>query len=145
MNNKGVSLIEAVVVLGLLATVVSGLVQLNLSFSRNISSEGLSVRANAIAVETMEVVRVLRDQNWNNLGNLTPEMPYYLSFSESAKDWTIESSDTGKIQGIFSRSFYVYPVLRDAITGKISASDGNSDSNTLKVEVMVGWNDRGRD
>lgn len=145
MNNKGVTLIEAVVVLGLIATVVSGLVQLNLSFSRNISSEGLNVRADAVAVETMEAVRALRDKSWNNLSNLDYGVTYYLSFSESAKDWTIENSDTGKIQGIFSRSFSVYSVSRDVSSGKIVVSGGNTDSNTLKVETTVGWNDRGRD
>ncbi|MDP3764646.1 MAG: type II secretion system protein [bacterium] len=145
MNNKGVTLIEAIVVLGLIGIVVTSLVQLNLAFSNSVSSEGLSVRANAIAVETLEAVRILRDKNWNNLSNLTPNTPYYLSFSESQKDWTIESSDTGKIQGVFSRSFYVYSVSRDITTGKIISSGGSVDSNTLKIEAVVNWNDRGRD
>ena len=145
INNKGVTLIEAVVVLGLIAIVVSALVQLNLAFSRVISSGALTVRADALAVETMEAVRALRDKNWNNLSNLIPETRYYLSFSESAKDWTIVNSDPGKIEGIFSRSFSVYSVSRDVSTGKIVASGGVSGDSTLKIEAIVSWSDRGRD
>jgi len=93
----------------------------------------------------MEAVRALKDKNWDNLSNLNSGTTYYLSFSESTKDWTIENLDTGKIQGLFSRSFLVYPVSRDATSGKIISAGGNNDNNTLKVEAVVSWNDRGRD
>ncbi len=144
-NEKGVTLIEAVVVLGLLAIIITVLAQLNLMFFRNVSAEGLSVRAIAIAVETMEAARILRDKNWNNLNDLTQGTSYYLSFSDSGKDWTIENSNPGKIQGIFSRSFSVYAVSRDPATGKIAASGGVYDGHTLKCEARGSWNDRGRD
>ncbi|MDP3800460.1 MAG: type II secretion system protein [bacterium] len=145
MNNKGVTLIEAIVVLGLIGIVVVSLVQLNLAFSHSVSSESLIVRANAVAVETLEAVRILRDKNWNNLSNLTVNTPYYLSFSEGQNDWSIENSEPNKIQNIFSKSFIVYSVYRDLSTGKIVSSGGSIDSNTLKIEAVVSWNDRGRD
>ncbi|MEK9174420.1 MAG: prepilin-type N-terminal cleavage/methylation domain-containing protein [Patescibacteria group bacterium] len=145
MNNKGVSLIEVVVVLGLLAVLVSALVELNLAFSRYVSAEGLSVRATAIAVETLEAVRALRDKNWNNVNNLTPGVRYYLSFSEASKDWTIETSELAKIDGAFTRSFSVYTVSRDISTGKIVTSGGVADNDTLKIEAIVSWDDHGRD
>ena len=90
-------------------------------------------------------MRVLRDKNWNNLSNLTVNTPYYLSFSEGQNDWNIENSESSKIQNIFSRSFIVYSVSRDASTGKIVSSGGSVDNNTLKIEAVVSWNERGRD
>lgn len=145
IDDKGVSLIEAVAVLGLLALGIAGLARLNLTFSANVSAEGLSVQAAALAVETLEAVRSVRDKNWNNLSNLSPGGTYYLSFSDSAKDWTVVNYDPGKIQGAFVRSFSVYSVSREAATGKIASSGGVYDGDTLKIEASVGWNDRGRD
>lgn len=144
MNNKGVTLIEAIVVMGLIGIIAVSFVQLNVSFSRSVSSESLSVRANAVAVETLEAVRALRDKNWNNLNGLNANTPYYLSFSEQDKDWSIENSDPGKVENIFSRSFFVFPVSRDVSTGEIFFSGGAVDDNILKVESVVSWNDRGK-
>lgn len=145
MNNKGVTLIEAIVVLGLIGIVSASFVSLNISFSKSVSSESLNVRANAVAVETLEAARSLRDKNWNNLNGLTPSIPYYLSFSEGEKDWSIQNSNSDKIQNIFSRKFYVYPVYRDISTGQIVSSGGSLDANTLKIESVVNWDDRGRE
>lgn len=144
-DNRGVSLIEAVAVLGLLALGIAGLARLNLTFSANVSAEGLSVRAAALAVETLEAVRSVRDKNWNNLSNLITGETYYLSFSDSGKDWTIVNYDPGKIQGVFVRSFSVYSVSRGAATGQIISSGGVYDGDTLKIEANVAWNERGRD
>lgn len=143
LNNKGLSLIEAMVVLGLLAMTVSALVGLDLMFLRRVSSSSFSIKADAIAVETAEAVRALRDENWSNLGNLTPETIYYLSFSDSLKKWTIANSDPGKINGIFSRGFKVFPVYRDSSSGSIIISGGSLDNNILRVEALVSWDDRG--
>lgn len=143
LREKGLSLVEAVVALGLLAVIMAALVQLNLAFVRNIGSTALNVRANAIAAETMEALRALRDENWSNLSELTPNLEYYLSFSEGQKKWSAVSLDPGKIEGVFDRDFKVYPVYRDSASGSIVSSGGVLDSETLRVEVVINWTDRG--
>lgn len=146
INKKGFSIIELVVVLGLLAVVVSVLVQLNLMFSKGVSSSSLNVRANAVAAETMEALRFLREVNWNNIKNLDPDTDYYLSFSEETSEkWDIENSDPGAVDGIFTRSFLVREVYRDAVTGSIVSSGGELDEETFLVEATISWNDRGSD
>ncbi len=133
-------MIEAIVVLGLLALISAGLVQLNLSFSRSVSSTSLSVEASALEVETMEALRSLRDESWANLSVLAPNTSYYLSYSDSLKKWSIANSDSGLIAGAFTRNFKIYPVYRDT-SGNIVASGGSYDANIIRVETEVDWND----
>ena len=143
MDNKGVSLIEVIVVLGLLALVITVFGRLNAVFSRSVSSASLNVRANAIAVETMESVRFLRDDNWGNISGLSPETDYYMSFSDSDKEWHIEYSNPGNIDNTFLRKFSTHAVFRDSVTGQIVSSGGIPDNDTLRVDAEVLWNDRG--
>ncbi len=143
LDNKGVSLIEVIVVLGLLALVITVFGRLNAVFSMSVSSASLNVRANAIAVETIEAVRFLRDDSWGNISGLSPETDYYLSFSDSDREWHVEYSNPGNIDGIFLRKFSTHSVFRDSVTGQIVSSGGIPDSDTLRVDAEVLWNDRG--
>lgn len=136
---------EIIIVLGFLGIVAVSLVQLNLMFSRGITAGSLNVRANAIGAETMEALRFIKENQWNDLGNLTPNTVYYLSFSTSPNKWNIVSSDPGKIDNIFARTFKVNQVYRDAATGKIVSSGGSLDTKTLLVEANVDWNEKGKD
>lgn len=142
-DNKGVSLIEAIVVIGLLAIVTAALVQLNAVFARSVYSGSLGVKANIIAIETMEAARAVKEENWNNIGGLSTETSYYLSFSEQDKKWSVTTSDPGAIGGIFSRSFLIRDVYRNPVTGAI-AEFGIPDGNTRQIEANVDWDDRGR-
>ena len=143
MDNKGVSLIEVIVVLGLLALVITVFGRLNAVFSKSISSASFNVKANAIAVETMEAARFLRDDSWGNISGLSPETDYYLSFSDSDREWHIEYSNPGNIDNVFLRKFSTHAVFRDSVTGQIVSSGGVPDSNILRVDADVSWNDRG--
>lgn len=143
LNNKGFSMIEAIAVLGLLALISAGLVQLNLTFSRSVASTSLNIKAEAVAVETMEAFSALRDESWSNLSALSPDTFYYLSYSDSLKKWSINSSDSGPVEGVFTRSFKIYPVYRDAADGHIVLSGGSYDNNIVRVEAEIDWNDHG--
>ncbi|MBI2454461.1 MAG: prepilin-type N-terminal cleavage/methylation domain-containing protein [Parcubacteria group bacterium] len=143
LREGGFSLVETIVALGLLALVAAGLVQLNFTFRSNVGSTSLGVRANALAAETVEAVRALRDENWSNLDGLTPRADYYLSFSEGLKKWSAVSLNPGKVEAVFTRSFRVFPVYRDSAGGNIVSSGGVLDAETLRVEVIVSWIDRG--
>lgn len=144
-DKKGFSLLEIVIVLGFLGIVAVSLVQLNLMFARGVAASSLNMRANALAAETAEALRFIKEDQWNNLGNLTPDAVYYLFFSGSPVRWNIVSSNPGKIDDIFTRSFLVKEVYRSAVTGKIVSAGGSLDDKTLLAEVNVGWNDKGKD
>ena len=144
-NYSGFSLLEIIIVLGFLGIVAVSLVQLNLMFSRGIAAGSLNVRANAIGAETAEALRFIKENQWNDLGNLTPNTVYYLSFSGSPSKWNVVSSDPGKIDNIFTRTFKVSQVYRDAVTGKVVSAGGSLDTKTLLAEVNIDWNEKGRD
>ena len=141
----GFSLLEIIIVLGFLGIVAVALVQLNLMFTRSVASGSYNVRANALAAETAEALRFIKEDQWNDLGNLTSDTVYYLSFSTAPAKWNVVSSDPGKIDNIFTRSFLVKEVYRDAVTGKIVSAGGSLDADTLLVEVNVDWNEKGKD
>ncbi|MFY9493435.1 MAG: type II secretion system protein [Minisyncoccia bacterium] len=145
MNKKGFSLLEIIIVLGFLGIVAVSLVQLNLMFARGVAVSSLNVRANALAAETTEALRFIKEDQWNELGNLTPNTVYYLSFSGSPSRWNIVGSDPGKVDDIFTRTFKVNQVYRDAVTGKIVSSGGSLDTKTLLAEVNIDWNEKGKD
>ncbi|MBI2052247.1 MAG: type II secretion system protein [Candidatus Sungbacteria bacterium] len=145
IHEKGFSLLEIIIVLGFLGIVAVSLVQLNLTFTRSVASGSYNVRANALAAETIEALRFTKEDQWNDLGNLTPDAVYYLSFSASPAKWNIVGSNPGQIDNIFTRSFLVKEVYRDAVTGKIVASGGSLDDKTLLAEVNVDWNEKGKD
>lgn len=142
LDEKGISLVEVIVVLGMLGVVVMAMVQLNLMYSKSISAGSLGIRASAVAVETMEALRSIKEENWAVLADLIPGNTYYLSFSEDDKKWSVEVSDPGKIGGIFSRSFKMSEVYRDYATDSISQS-GALDDGALGIEANVYWNESG--
>ncbi len=141
LDDNGISLVEIIVVLGLLGIVVTAMVQINLMYSRSISAGSLGIRASALAVETVEALRSIKEENWAVLAGLTPGNTYYLSYSEADKKWSVEFSDTGKIGGIFLRSFNISEVYRDYGTDSISPS-GAIDENILGIEANIDWNER---
>lgn len=138
-DRSGFSMVEIVVVLGFLAMVMVVLGQLSISFLGAVASGELQLRANAIGSETIEALKIIKDDDWNNLTGLSMATPYYLTYSTATQEWSVVSSDPGKIDGIFSRSFTVSPVNRDDITGQIVFSGGSPDSKTLLVEANVDW------
>ncbi len=139
LNNKGFSVLEIVVVLAALAIVAVVLGQLSVSFLGAVASGELQLRANAISAETIEALKIIKADDWNNLSGLSVNTAYYLTYSTITNKWSVAVSDPGKIDGIFSRSFTVKSVNRDGVTGQIVFSGGSPDSKTLLVEANVDW------
>lgn len=135
----GFSVLEIVVVLAALAIVAVVLGQLSVSFLGAVASGELQLRANAVGTETVEALKIIKAEDWNNLAGLTLNTLYYLTYSTITNKWSVAALDPGKIDGIFLRSFTVSSVNRDAVTGQIVLSGGSPDSKTLLVEANVDW------
>lgn len=142
-SRAGFSVLEIVVVLAALAMVVVVLGQLNVSFLGAVASGELQLRANAIGAETMEALKIIKTDDWNNLSGLSLGTLYYLTYSTITNKWSVAVLDPGQVDGIFSRSFTVKSVNRDAVTGQIVFLGGSPDSKTLLVETNVDWNYKG--
>ncbi len=142
-DDRGVSLLEIVLVLGLLAIVMAAMAQLNLSAGRRVDSSLFDVRAKYLAAETLEALRSLKEADWVNLTNLSTGTSYFLVFSEGSRDWSIAGADPGSIDGVFKRYFVLKPVRRDLATGRIVEAGGSLDARTLLAESVVEWQERG--
>ena len=88
--------------------------------------------------EGAEAVRILRDNGWSNISNLTLDTSYYPIYSGGT--WTLSS--TGNTVGIFTRQVIIAGVKRDDVTKDI-ASIGTDDPGTRLVTVSVSWPEGG--
>ena len=94
--------------------------------------------------EGAEAVRILRDNAWNNISNLTVDANYYPTFSGGT--WTLSS--TTNTVGIFTRKVVISNVNRDtsintSTSKDIVSSGGVLDSGTKLVTVSVSWSEGG--
>ena len=113
----------------------------------NVVQKGISVshqslhitQASFLLEEGGEVTRILRDNAWSNISNLTLGTNYYPTFGNNT--WTL--STTPSQVGIFTRTVTFSQVLRDAVTGDISNS-GSIDTGTKLVTVNVSWSESGQ-
>ncbi|MEX0918356.1 MAG: hypothetical protein WDZ85_00075 [Candidatus Paceibacterota bacterium] len=136
-TNRGFSLIEVVVGASIIAgTLISIMIALQASI--NLSRYSVdSTQALYILEEGLEVMRHLRDQDWNNLAALTTETDYWLAFSGGA--WQISQTEN-LLAGKFNRRVNLEAVYRDN-DGRIAAS-GDLDEGTKRLIISVSWPDR---
>lgn len=95
-------------------------------------------QATFLLEEGVEIVKILRDNNWTNISGLTTDTDYYPIFSSGS--WSLSSTPSSV--GIFTRTINVQDVNRDAISGDISTT-GNNDVGTRLVTVTVSWQEGG--
>lgn len=142
-NKKGISAIEILIVVSIIVvalTALLGLVSFSLKSSNLIKH---TVQANALAQETMEAVRNLRDQtSWDNdgLGTFAVNTAYHPEKTSTVPpEWTLLSGE--EIIGIFSRKVVFGKIFRDA--NDDIADSGTEDTNTKIATTTVSWEKRG--
>lgn len=140
---KGFGLLEIVIAVSIISAVIFSLSFVFIVASRLESDSLNKIRANFIAEEGLEAMRFLRDQSWSgNLSALAPGTTYYLSFNAASSVWSINTSDPGPIDNLFSRKITAENVSRNG-SDNIVSSGGAVDSDTKKINVSVDWLERG--
>lgn len=144
-NSRGISIIEILVVIFIIAVSLSGLlglVSLSLGASTSIKQ---NAKANSLAQETMEAIRNFRDgTTWDvdGLASLATMSFYYPEKSgDTPAKWQMVSGQE-QIDG-FTRKFALHQVERDA-NGNIVESGGVDDPDTRKATVFISWEEKGR-
>lgn len=94
-----------------------------------------NLQAAFLLEEGAEAVRVVRDDNWTNISNLTSGTTYYPTFSGGT--WTL--STTVNTVDFFTRTVVFTDVNRDSTSGDIVSSGGVPDAGTKFVTVTVAW------
>lgn len=137
-KNKGVSIIEIIVVTSLITISVLGII-IALNVFLNLSLKNSNKAQAALLIEeTLEIIMYLRDDSWtDNIEPLINSTDYYLIWNGNFYSATTTPQiDSGK----FSRTFSIEDVNRD-VNGNIISSGGSEDPDTEKVSVSVYWSD----
>jgi len=139
-TQKGIGMIEVIVCLAIIATSFWAFLELakyNLGVQEQTQ---IKMEAMTLAAETIEAVRSIRDEDWNNLASLSLETRYYPVISENK--WTLTLTNPGSINGIYDRWVVLEKVYRNA-NDDISPS-GMEDIQTKKITALVEWIDHGQ-
>lgn len=133
-NIKGFSIIELVIASAIIAVFLSAVVLSFSSFLKFSSYNIRSIKATFLAEETIEVVKFLKNSDWETyVDPLNSNQDYYLSFDGSL--WAIVSIPN--MVDEFERKFILEDVDRDA-EGEIVES-GTLDLGTKKITALVSW------
>ncbi len=122
--NKGFTLIETMVALGILVFVLTGMVSLIVLNITNARSIEKNLIAGNLAQEALEVVRSMRDNDWlkgNDFGNFIPA---------SGEEYSVQWDDTN-----LSRGLVAQPLNFDETTGIYSYDNGDPTIYTRKVLI----------
>lgn len=135
-GNKGVSIIEMLVVIAILAITLTTLLGL-VSFSLGI--QGMvrqTTQASNLAQEAMEAVRSIRDNSgWAQMVNGNHGL------ANAGGHWIF--SDTDNVISGFTRTVLISDVQRDVLSN-IVESGGVVDADTKKITITVSWSERSR-
>lgn len=135
INQRGQSLIEVIVALGIFTVSLAASFQLFFG-GQNLSSGSVNTElALNYAQEGIEAVRTIRDRSWAELtaGDHGLEFNGY--------EWMFGSSSTSDSKDIFTRTVFVYDVAENIkiASTTISWLDGGSTKTLVIVEELTNW------
>lgn len=150
-NNKGVSIVELMVVVLIIGVALGALLTFGTFSLRTASLLERTAQASLLVQDAMEAVKNYRDNTewdendpadeYDGLGLVATASPLHLALSEDVPPrWRLLSG--AETLGIFTRQVVVEPVERDA-QDDIVESGGALDPATRKVTVTVSWEERG--
>lgn len=151
-KNRGISIIEILVLLTFVAVGLSGILSLAIFSLRILASIEKTTRANAFAQETMEQIRNFRDGiPWNNndledkydgLGLAVIGTAYHLEKSADTPSKWMLIQDEEVLPDGYTRKIVFGDVYRDIATDNIESPGGYLDSNTKKITATVSWENK---
>ena len=131
-----VEIMIAVSIMFIVTIATMSVVQKGLSVSRQSFH---ITQASFLLEEGGEAVRIVRDNGWTNISNLSIGTTYFPTFNNT---WIL--STTSNNVDNFTRTVTVGNVNRDATTGDIVSSGGVLDTGTKLITVNVFWQENGR-
>lgn len=136
-NEQGFSLVEILV--------ASSILMVSLLSVIMVAGQALSIShrsvntyvASTLLEEGAEVVRIRRDAAWTNISGLTAGTTYYPKFNTSTNAWTLTTTSSDGVVGIYTRSVVFTAVTRDGSSN--IASSGTADAGTKLATVSASW------
>ncbi len=137
-KQKGISLIEVVIGSSILLVAMMGIMAAYSLYVRTTLSNTERLQATLLLEEGVEMVRILRDADWDaHIDPLSTGADYFVQQSGSSLSFV---SGSEYIDGKFERSFEVFDVYRDG--NDDIAISGTLDGSIKKVVVSVSWSTR---
>lgn len=137
LRQAGITLIEVVIAMSVITAILT---VVGLSIQTYVEARShLLVNTQQIYLieEGFEVVRALRDDDWDTIGSLTLDTPHYLAIATT----TIAISGTPEmVDGIFSREIIARSVYRNGSDDIVASTTPGAtvDTNLREIEVRVG-------
>lgn len=132
LSQKGQSLIELLMTIGLMALFLPALITVAVSSRESRAQEGQRLTAALLLKESNEAVRSVREKGWNAF---SVNGTYHPAISGSA--WSLVGGSES-ISGGFTRSVVISDVQRNS-SGAIVTSGGTVDNSTKKVVSTISW------
>lgn len=135
-RQAGVTLVEVVIGISIIAIAV---VAIGYSVTQYVEARAAllnDAKAAYLAEEGYEIIRALRDTDWNTIEGLALDTTYYLDVSAT----TIGVTNTAEvIDGSFQRSFIVRAVYRNASDDIVTAATPGAtiDDGSREIEITV--------
>lgn len=137
-NNRGVSLLEAVIATAIISVSVFGIVSVFQYLSSHAIENTRDLQAQYLAQEGIEALRLMRDDSWSSrIAPLSDTTTYSLEYASSSDIWKSTTTPQTTEDG-FTRTFTVDEVQRDS-NDDIVESGGSNDPDTRKFNVVVEW------
>lgn len=143
-NNKGFSLVEILIVVGIVTIILASLLSLTVFSLKNAVLIKELNQANFLAQEASEIVRNFRDgRDWqdNGLASLDNDIAYYPEKDDSVSpaQWLLVQGE--ELIDQFTRKIVFSNVERDN-NNNIVETGGTNDSETKKVTIIVSWKNK---
>jgi len=134
--NSGLTLVEVLIATSIILVFLLAFLGVYNLYLKTAFSNGEVIKAAALAEESLEIIRFLRDSSWNtNIVPLSLDTDYYLVFEGG--EWQVIATNIW-VDDAFERNVRLSAVYRDA-SGDIVSSGGVLDPGTLLVVSSVSW------
>lgn len=136
--SQGVTVVEILIGVSLFALIVVFVTHTLTLYFVNAGLVQEKTKALYLAEEGQEVMRYLRDENWDYFTDLTPGDTYYLEVSTSTLTTTMTNT---LIEGLYTRSVVITQAYRDDDNDLVtSGTPGASvDSESFIITTTVSW------
>jgi len=135
-TNYGLTLVEVLIATSIILVFLLALLGVHNFYLRTALSSGEVIKAGQLAEESLEVMRFLRDSNWDsNIAPLSLDTDYGLVFN--AGTWQTSTTNLW-IDNVFERKVTLSAVYRDS-SGDIVSSGGTLDPGTVLLVSSVSW------
>ncbi len=133
-KNFGFSILEAIISVSIFTFCILFIWKIYVSYIKISVYDPKELQSELLVEEGIEVLKFMRDENWNNIKNLSTTTDYYLSWN--GLSWSTTTNNVF-IDGTFERKIMIRDVFRDSSQNIVSS--GTFDPNSRKIVSKVSW------